>query len=216
MDRNARKDAQLKSILETFREGADTLDRVHVPYVVGGGIAVWTYGRRRWTKDIDIFLRPEDAGAALDALAGAGFRTEMTDPTWLYKSFKADVMVDVIFRSKGDIFLDDEALRRGQERSIDGYSFRFMAPEDLIIRKIFAMIEERPDWYDGISVLDGLNGRLDWAYLLRRAQRDPGRVLSFLLYAESEYPRERVLIPSWAIRDLAQQVIDRPSLYSAA
>ncbi len=205
-----------RGIFEEFKQGTDALERENVPYVIGGGIAVWAYGRRRWTKDIDIFLKPEDAAAALDALTASGFRTEMTDPTWLYKAFKATIVVDIIFKSKGDIFLDDEALRRAQQRPIDGLSFLFMAPEDLLIRKIFAMVEERPDWYDGISIIEGLDGKLDWRYLIERAQKDPGRVLSFLLYAESEYPRERALIPYWVIRQLAEQVIQRPALYSSA
>ncbi|MHB9092218.1 MAG: nucleotidyltransferase, partial [Chloroflexota bacterium] len=125
-------------LFEVFKQGAMALDQGHVPYVVGGGIAVWAYGRRRWTKDIDLFVKPEDAGRALDALATAGFRTEMTDPIWLYKAFKRDVLVDIIFRSKADIFLDDEGIARSVEREVGGlgYTFRFMAPEDLVIRKI--------------------------------------------------------------------------------
>lgn len=205
-------------LFEVFKQGAMALDEGHVPYVVGGGIAVWAYGRRRWTKDIDLFVKPEDAGRALDALAAAGFRTEMTDPVWLYKAFKRDVLVDIIFRSKADIFLDDEEIARSVEREVDGlgYEFRFMSPEDLVIRKIFAMIEERPDWYDGISVIEGLKGNLDWPYFLRRSQLDYGRVLSFLLYAESVYPRDREFIPFWVIRHLAQQVIGRQQLSSVA
>lgn len=205
-----------KETFLTFKESTDALEAHNVPYLVGGGIAVWAYGRQRWTKDIDIFVRPEDAQRAMLALADFDFRTEYTDPVWIYKAFKRQEMIDVIFKSKGDIYLDLEAIRRGVKRTIDDIEFTCMSPEDLIIRKIFAMIEERPDWYDGISVIDGLDGKLDWPYLLRRAEKDPGRVLSFLLYAESEYPRERVLIPSQVIRLLAEQVIRRPSLYSAA
>lgn len=207
-----------RAIFETFKQGTDALEIGNVPYVIGGGIAVWAYGRRRWTKDIDVFLKPEDAGPAIDALSDAGFRTELTDPTWLYKAFKGDQMIDIIFKSRGEIYIDDEALRRGVIREIDGIglSFRFMAPEDLLIRKIFAMIEERPDWYDSISVIEGLAGDLDWHYFTDLAQMDPGRVLSFLLYARSVYPQERRLIPFWVIRQLAQQVIDEPALASAA
>jgi hypothetical protein len=203
-------------VFETFKEGTDALDAHQVPYVVGGGIAVWAYGRRRWTKDIDVFVTPDDAEKALTALEAGGFRTEKTDPAWIYKAFKRHEMIDIIFKSKGEIYLDAEALRRGEDRVVDDIRFICMAPEDLIIRKIFSMIEERPDWYDGISVIDGVDGQLDWKYFAKRAEKDPGRVLSFLLYAESEYPRERVLIPKWIIKDLAKQVISRPSLYSAA
>lgn len=205
-----------KAVFQTFKESTDALDARRIPYVVGGGIAVWAYGRQRWTKDIDIFLYPQDAAKALDALADVGFQTEMTDHAWIYKAFKREVMIDIIFKSKGSILVDDEALRRGVDRKIDGISFRFMAPEDLIIRKIFSMIEERPDWYDGISVIEGLNGNLDWDYFVFRSRKDPGRVLSFLLYAESEYPRERMLIPFWVIRVLAEEVLRRPSQYSVA
>ena len=205
-----------RETFETFKEGTDALEANNVPYLVGGGIAVWAYGRQRWTKDIDIFVRPEDAVRAMDALAAGGFQTEYTDPVWIYKAFKRHEMIDVIFKSKGDIYLDHAAISRGVKRAVDNIEFTCMSPEDLIIRKIFAMIEERPDWYDGISVIDGLDGKLDWQYLLERAEKDPGRVLSFLLYAESEYPRERVLIPSRVIKHLAEQVIRRPSLYSAA
>lgn len=206
------------AIFLTFKEATDALERGEVPYIVGGGIAVWAYGRRRWTKDLDVFLKPEDAGRALDVLTEAGFRTEMTDPIWLYKAFKGEQLIDIIFRSRGDIYLDDEALRRGVEREIDGIgiTFRFMAPEDLLLRKIFAMVEQRPDWYDSISVVEGLRGKLDWQYFVRRAQIDPGRVLSFLLFAESVYPRDRAFIPFWVIRHLAQQVVDRQELASAA
>jgi hypothetical protein len=207
-----------RAIFETFKEGTDALEQGNVPYVIGGGIAVWAYGRQRWTKDIDVFLKPEDAGRALDVLSAAGFRTEMTDPTWLYKAFAGDQMIDIIFKSRGDIYMDDESLARGVVREIDGIgvSFRFMAPEDLIIRKIFAMHEHRPDWYDSISVIEGLKGDLDWAYFMKRAQIDTGRVLSFLLFAESVYPRDRAFIPFWVIRQLAQQVLDREQLASAA
>jgi hypothetical protein len=51
---------------------------------------------------------------------------------------------------------------------------------------------------------------------MNRAQIDPGRVLSFLLFAESVYPRDRAFIPFWVIRQLAQQVLDREQLASAA
>ncbi|MHB1132258.1 MAG: nucleotidyltransferase [Chloroflexota bacterium] len=200
----------------SFKEGTDALERAGIPYVVGGGLAVWAYGRRRWTKDVDIFVKPEHAALALDALAAADFRTEMTDPIWLYKGFKRDVLVDIIFRSKGDIYLDEEALRRGQRRPIDGFEFLFMAPEDLVVRKIFAMVEDRRDWYDAISIIDGLEGKIDWPYLLERSQPDPGRVLSFLLYTESEYPRERNLIPDWVIKQLGEAVLQRPPLDPAA
>ena len=38
---------------------------------------------------------PEGASIALDALAEAGFRTERTNPAWLFKAFRDDVVAGV-------------------------------------------------------------------------------------------------------------------------
>src|SRR5262245_40309662 len=81
------------------------LEGAMVPHVFMGGIGAATHGRPRWTHDIDVFVRPEDAGRAIQVLADAGFRTELTYPDWLYKAFRDDVMVDVIFKSFGGILL---------------------------------------------------------------------------------------------------------------
>jgi hypothetical protein len=50
----------------------------------------------------------------------AGFTTEETDPVWIYKAFKDDVMVDVIFMVMGGIYLDDQMLARSIERDYEG------------------------------------------------------------------------------------------------
>jgi len=42
--------------------------------------------------DIDVFVRPEDAELTLRALAKSGFRVEKTDPVWLYKAFKENIL----------------------------------------------------------------------------------------------------------------------------
>src|SRR5437899_2401367 len=77
-----------------------------IAYALMGGIASAALGRHRWTHDIDFFVRPEDARPALQALEQAGFRTEETDQAWLYKAFREDILVDVIFSAKGGIRFD--------------------------------------------------------------------------------------------------------------
>src|SRR6185436_548858 len=64
-------------------EAVLALERGEVPYAVIGGVASSGLGRQRATRDIDFLVKPEDARRALTALAGAGFRTEETDPRWL-------------------------------------------------------------------------------------------------------------------------------------
>jgi hypothetical protein len=65
-------------------------------------------------------VTPEDANPALDALASAGFRTERINPHWLYKAFARDVLIDLLFKVRGDIYLDPEMLQRSTRRRFHG------------------------------------------------------------------------------------------------
>jgi len=179
-------------------ETIDALDGAGVPYVFMGGIGAATHGRPRWTHDIDVFVRPEDAGAALRTLAEAGFRTEQTYPDWLYKGFKNDVMVDVIFKSLGGILLDDEMLARATEEPFMGQSARVMAPEDLLVIKAVVHDEHMPrHWHDALAIISRCD--LDWEYVVRRARRHGARrVLSLMLYAQSN----DLVVPAGPIKAL--------------
>ncbi|MFS8606432.1 MAG: nucleotidyltransferase [Gammaproteobacteria bacterium] len=168
-----------------------------------GGIASTGLGRPRWTHDIDVFVRPSGADAALDALADASFETERTDPAWLFKAFKQSVMVDVIFHSTGGFYLDDEMLARSVERQFLGHRLRLIAPEDLLVIKAAVHDERGPrHWHDALGVI-GVND-LDWDYLLRRARRAPRRVLSLLVYAHSL----DINVPNYVVRELYRQIYE--------
>lgn len=176
-------------------EQADRFDRVlsdtvqaieesGIRYVFIGGIASSGLGRPRSTHDIDLFVRPEDAEIAMRALAKHGFKTERTDPSWLYKGFKENILVDIIFRSKGEIYFDQEMYQKMTVAEFHGKRLRLVGPEDLLIIKAVAHSELTPGhWHDAIGILTHAN--LDWEYLLKRARRAPRRILSLLLYAQS-------------------------------
>lgn len=178
------------------------LEQKGVPSLLVGGIAASTYGRPRWTHDVDVLVRPIDAGLALDALAAEGFATDETFPDWLYKAEKDGVSVDVIFSMPGGILLDDERLARGRDETIGGRSVRVMAPEDMLVIKAVVHDEHMPrHWHDGLAIL--AHADLDWEYLLRRARAHGARrVLSLLLYAQSN----DVVVPSGPVRALFEAV----------
>lgn len=172
-----------------------------IRYVFIGGIASGGLGRPRSTHDIDLFVAPDDAELALRALGRKGFRTERTDPSWLYKAYKEDVLVDVIFKSKGDIYLDAEMYQRIQTAEFHGRRLKLVAPEDLLIIKAVAHSELTPGhWHDAIALLT--HASFDWDYLLRRARRAPRRVLSLLLYAQST----DAWVPNSVIHELYRSV----------
>lgn len=171
--------------LTVLEEAIAALEAKDIPYLLMGGLSSATLGRPRGTNDIDLFVRPEAARLTLDALETAGFVTEETDPLWLYKGFKDQILVDVIFRSTGDIYLDEEMLAHARVVDVGGCAPRVIAPEDLLIIKALTANEHMPHhWHDALGVITGSD--VDWNYLVSRARRHGARrVLSLLLYAQS-------------------------------
>jgi len=207
--RAATADAAFAAVLG---EAVETVQQAGYPFLVLGGLASSIVGRPRWTHDIDFLVRPGDARGVLEALRAAGFSTEETDPVWIYKAFKDDVMVDVIFMVMGGIYLDDEMLAHSIERDLapspsgggqggGGLRLRIPSPEDqIVIKGIVHREETSRHWFDALAILG--RAELDWTYLLRRARVGARRILALLIYAQSN----DILVPSWVIRRLYEEV----------
>ena len=150
-----------------------------------GGIGSAAMARPRKTDDIDVFVHVEDVDDLLDHLESHDFEVERTDPRWLYKAHRRGVLVDLIFRSAGDIYLDQQVLDHAERCEYHGVEIRAVSPEDLLVIKAVTASEHRSHhWYDALGIISLCD--LDWAYLGERARRcGPRRVLSLLLYAES-------------------------------
>lgn len=195
----------MEDVLRRFKEATDVLDQAGLDYLVFGGIAVWAYGRRRGTRDIDLLVRADQARDVLAALAAAGFQTEETDSRWLFKAFKAGVAIDIIFESKGAIRLTDELLSRQRRVAINHLSFKVIDPENLLLIKILAKKEIRPaDWYDALSILEARHETFDWDYFIAKSRPYTAKVLSFLFFAQAEHLEHvgKTLIPQAVIDQL--------------
>lgn len=189
----------------------DAIDGEGLPYALIGGVAVSGMGRPRSTHDIDIFVRAEDADSALEALGRAGFRTKKHDPRWLYKAFMDEMLVDVIFKSQGDIYFDDEMNERVVTVAYHGRQVRVVSPEDLIIIKCAVHNENGPHhWHDALALLS--RAAINWDYLLKRARRAPRRLLALLIYAQSS----DIWIPNFIIDDLFCALYREKTTLSAA
>jgi predicted nucleotidyltransferase len=191
-----------EDIERALAEAVQAIERKGLPYLLMGGAGSVTFGRPRTTDDVDLFVRADDARRVLDVLEAAGFETTETELSWLHKAFRYGVLVDVIFRSAGGIYLDDEMLRRGQRRTYRGTDALIMCPEDLVVIKALAASEAATrHWYDALALI--ARCALDWSYLLDRARRSgPRRVLSLLLYGESE----DLAVPAHVIESLLEAV----------
>jgi predicted nucleotidyltransferase len=204
----------------TFRrvlaEVIEVADAAGLPYAVMGGIAASALGRDRWTHDIDLFVRRSDARPLLERFAAAGFSTEERDEDWLYKAYRGPVMTDVIFEIAADvlatpILFDQQMEQRVRRVTFQGVSMPVLAPEDLVVIKALVHREHRArHWFDALGLVAA--GGLDWSYLLRRAEIGRRRVLSLLLYAQSD----GLEVPDRVVRALLDGVdldleLDRPA-----
>jgi predicted nucleotidyltransferase len=195
------------AIRQALDEVISVLRQADIAFLLIGGMSAATFARPRMTDDIDVFVRPDAARRTLEALAAAGFDTKEKDPYWLFKAWKHGVLVDVIFRSSGDLYLDDDMLARGSERDYLGVTAPLVSPEDLLVIKALAAAEHSPHhWYDALAVIG--RTELDWDYVLGRARlAGPRRVLSLLLYAESI----DLAVPAEIIEELFDVVHPQPA-----
>src|SRR3954447_27024177 len=73
-----------------------------IRFAVGGGLAVGYYtGRWRESKDIDLYVLPEDVERVKEVLTSAGLDDYYDqlpyDRAWIYRSVKDKIIVDAIF-----------------------------------------------------------------------------------------------------------------------
>jgi predicted nucleotidyltransferase len=182
-----------------LKEAYKAFEDAGLPFVVIGGIASAVLGRPRWTQDIDFLVRPQDAKTALKALEHEDFATQETYPDWLYKGVKHGVIIDVLFKSSGGIYLDEDMLEHAVTRDWAGMPLRIASPEDVIVMKAVAHEESTPRyWFDALAIIARSGSDINWEYLLHRSRVGVRRVLSLLLYAQSN----DLVVPSGVVRTL--------------
>ncbi|MBA2405581.1 MAG: nucleotidyltransferase, partial [Bdellovibrionales bacterium] len=173
---------QFPNIISTLFAAIEAIEEKNICYALIGGIAVKELGRPRVTHDIDIFVKPDDAENILLILKDKGFEIERRDPFWLFKAWREEILVDIIFRSCGDIYFEEEVREHVRRIPYHGKFVNAISPEDFIVIKSAAHQEDNPHhWHDALAVLT--QGNLNWDYLLKRARHSPRRVLSLLIYA---------------------------------
>ena len=187
------------------------LDDAGLDYVVGGGYAMaWYTGIRRNTKDLDIFVRPEDHRAILKKLEGAGYRTEYFYPFWIAKAIHGADFIDILYNSgNGQCVVDDEWFTAATSAEILGYRTRLIPPEEQLWSKIFVQDRDRYDGADSLHLIQACGPQLDWHRLLRRLQGHERVLLSQLILFDYAFPSDRHCVPDWVMDRLLSLAADR-------
>src|SRR5947207_14483083 len=132
------------------RRSMAALQDANVPFLLGGAHVVEVYsGVSRRSKDVDLYVRPRDVDAAMDALARAGYKTEMTFPHWLAKAGRGRDYIDLIFRAGNRLCeVDDSWFERARDDELLGLHMKLSASAELLSMKALIMApdrSERPD-----------------------------------------------------------------------
>lgn len=189
------------TVLEVLGQTRDALETVSIPYMFIGGLPLAIYGRPKPIQDLDLMVKHEDAEKALKALQDAGFETKEPSEHWLHKAAKEGVLVDLITRSEGDLFVDEEMIERSVTKDYKGQQVRLVSAEDLLVMKAVAHEEDTAHyWHDAMTLIVGTD--LDWKYVVKRARHGAKRLLSLLIYAQSS----DLFVPDDAIHDLYRSI----------
>jgi hypothetical protein len=171
------------SIIDVLLKVVETLEKVGIPYLVGGSLASSLYGIARSTQDVDLLalIRPDQAANLASELQGEFY----ADPKAILKAVTLKGSFNVIHLAsafKVDVFVarnneyDAAQLARREQRTVSTNPIRtvFVAsPEDTILSKLvwYRKGEEISDqqWRDVRGVIEAKGGTLDLAYLRRWA-----------------------------------------------
>src|SRR6266568_1874845 len=192
---------------EFHRRSVAVLRAAEIPFLIGGAYVVEVYaGVSRSTKDFDLYIRPNDVNGALDALARAGYETELTFSHWLAKAAFEGDKLDLIFRAgNGLCEVDDSWFERARDDELLGMEVKLCAPEEMIWMKAYIMERERFDGADIAHLLVSCGDKLDWPHLVRRFGPDWRVLLSHLVLFGYIYPSEQGRIP----RSVMDELIER-------
>jgi hypothetical protein len=159
-------------LVESLKRSVAALEGQEVPYLLGGGLGCWARGGPPSSNDIDLMVKPEDAARAQEALAEAGMQPETPPEQWLRKAWDGEILVDLIYEPSG-MRIDDEAIARGEEMSVEAMRVRVMDLDDILVTKLLALDEHSADYRDLILITRSLREQIDWAQLRERTAASP-------------------------------------------
>lgn len=124
---------------------AKILNKLEIPYIITGGMAVSAWGRPRTTLDIDIVvaLLPKNIHLLVkellkvdkDVYVSEEAIREALKHKGEFNFIDPNSQLKVDFWIVKDTF-NEQAIKRGKTREVDGYKIVFTSPEDLILSKL--------------------------------------------------------------------------------
>ena len=167
---------------ELLERLAQTLEELHIPYLITGSMATIAYGEPRFTNDIDVVVRlashhtdslcrafpPDHFHISREAIVDAIANHSQFNILHPASGLKVDIMVADDSEFNEDRFSRARSLRVSADRDVI-----FASPEDVIIKKLVYFTEGGSDIHlrDIRGVLKVMGGEIDLAYIERWVRR---------------------------------------------
>lgn len=164
----------------TLKKAVKILQKLKIPYLITGGVAVVVWGRPRYTADIDIIieLKKKLIKEFVNTLAKEGYVdedvvNEALEHRGEFNFIDHETGVKVDFWISGNSNFDKSRLKRAVVREIYGQKVYFISPEDLILKKLLWFNESSStrQLEDVQSIMQILKNKLDFAYLKKWAKK---------------------------------------------
>jgi hypothetical protein len=192
-----------------FREAA----RAGIEFAIGGSLAMALHaGISRPTKDLDLYVKPDEKDRMIALLLDMGFSDYYDqvpyDRDWIFRGISGDVIVDVIWQMANRRAVVDEGwISRGPLIDCGGQEVRLLPIEEMIWNKLYVLQKDRCDWPDILNLVDLSLDTIDWHHLADRLGEDLPLLQALLDVYSWLRPDFSARLPEWLrCRDGAGQI----------
>ncbi|MBI2017672.1 nucleotidyl transferase AbiEii/AbiGii toxin family protein [Candidatus Daviesbacteria bacterium] len=156
------------------------LNSLKIPYLVTGGVAIYVWGRPRFTADIDLVveLQEKDVKKLVQTLIKEGYvdedavREAITNQgEFNFIDQEEGIKVDFWILKKDEF--DKSKFKRRIAKKVLNQNIYFISPEDLILVKLLWFKESRSFRHleDILSILQMLGKKVNFGYLREWAKK---------------------------------------------
>ena len=164
-------------------------------------------GHWRNTKDLDLYVLPQNRERMIELLTGLGFtdyyETKPYDRWWIYRGIKDEIIVDAIWAMANHRAQIDDLWLSGPEVEVRGERVKVLPVEALLWDKLYIMQRDRCDWPDVMNLLYAAGPGVDWEYLLERMCQDMPLMAGALTVFRWLSPGRAQALPDWIWERLA-------------
>jgi hypothetical protein len=186
-------------VLDLYVEVMRALRCAGIRFMVGGTYALRVHaGISRETKDLDLFVLPDDWTQIACTLRRAGIRACLPFPHWLGKAGDDRGQVDLIFASGNGLApIDDAWFEHAAPGNVFDQPVLLCPAEEMIWSKSFVMERERFDGADVLHIVRWRAESLDWHRILDRFGEHWRVLLAHIVLFDYVYPGEAHRVPGW-------------------